>query len=92
MASSSSARLTHAPTRDYNETFIYGTNTFCDKSLSSEACLTFRGGSYDTSQSSTAKSIPGGKGDASSVKFQKVKDTVRAGALYQSLSRPADRA
>ncbi|KAF2847926.1 hypothetical protein T440DRAFT_537853 [Plenodomus tracheiphilus IPT5] len=42
---------------DYNETYIYGIDGFCTDVYSSRACVTFRGGAYDTSESSTDKSI-----------------------------------
>ncbi|UPX13925.1 uncharacterized protein EKO05_0004420 [Ascochyta rabiei] len=47
---------------DYNETYIYGTDGFCKDGYSSEACVTFRGGAYDTSKSSTDKSVGHRKG------------------------------
>lgn len=42
---------------DYNETYIYGTDGYCPDIYSSRACMTFRGSAYDTSESSTDKSI-----------------------------------
>ncbi|KAF2120190.1 aspartic peptidase domain-containing protein [Lophiotrema nucula] len=42
---------------DYNETYIYGQKGFCDNDLSSAACLSFRGGAYDKTQSTTQISI-----------------------------------
>jgi hypothetical protein len=52
-----SAGLTSTTYSDYNETYIYGTDGFCTDAYSSGSCVTFRGGAYDTSESSTDESI-----------------------------------
>jgi len=48
---------------DYNETYVYGTSGLCTDELSSAACVTFRGGAYDTSKSSSDKTIGSRKTD-----------------------------
>lgn len=49
--------LTRTTDSDYNETYIYGTDGACSDTTSSGACVTFRGGAYNASESSTDKSI-----------------------------------
>lgn len=51
------AWLTTTTCSDYNETYIYGTNGFCTDLYSPAACITFRGGAYDTSKSSSEEVI-----------------------------------
>ncbi|KAF2463043.1 uncharacterized protein BDR25DRAFT_385225 [Lindgomyces ingoldianus] len=38
---------------DYNETYIYGPNGYCESGFSTTACMTFRGGAYSLDNSST---------------------------------------
>ncbi|KAJ4361028.1 uncharacterized protein N0V89_001597 [Didymosphaeria variabile] len=49
--------LTSTAYSDYSETYIYGTNGYCTDVYSSGACVTFRGGAYDKTVSSTHESI-----------------------------------
>jgi hypothetical protein len=63
----------------YNETYIYGTNGFCSDSYSPKKCLTYRGGAYDTSESSTHKSISNRK-DSRNFKADWNEDTVSLGS------------
>lgn len=67
--------LTRTAYSDYNETYIYGKSGFCTGDYSSEACLTFRGGKYDTSESSTDKSI-GIRTDSDGFKVDWTEDTL----------------
>ncbi|KAF2632492.1 hypothetical protein BU25DRAFT_470146 [Macroventuria anomochaeta] len=64
---------------DYNETYIYRTDGFCADSISSRACVTFRGGAYDASASSTDKSI-GNRKDGDGFKADWVEDTLSFGS------------
>ncbi|KAI4915500.1 hypothetical protein J4E90_003945 [Alternaria incomplexa] len=63
---------------DYNETYIYGTDGRCTKAYSSRACVTFRGGAYDASESSTDKSI-GDRKDSDGFKADWIEDTLSFG-------------
>jgi hypothetical protein len=72
------AWLTSTTYSDYNETYIYGTNGFCTD-YSSGACTTFRGGAYDTSKSSTDKSI-GNRKDSDGFKADWKEDTLSFGS------------
>ncbi|EUC27916.1 hypothetical protein COCCADRAFT_41476 [Bipolaris zeicola 26-R-13] len=69
---------------DYNETYIYGMDGFCTDSYSSQACVTFRGGAYDASKSSTDKSI-GSRKDSDGFKVDWMEDTLSFG-INTSLS------
>ncbi|KAJ4299112.1 hypothetical protein N0V90_004356 [Kalmusia sp. IMI 367209] len=64
---------------DYNETYIYGTDGFCTDVYSSEACVTLRGSAYDTSQSSTDKSI-GNRKDSDGFEADWTEDTLSFGS------------
>ncbi|KAL5449777.1 hypothetical protein PMIN05_001190 [Paraphaeosphaeria minitans] len=64
---------------DYNETYIYGTDGYCTDDYSSKACVTFRGGAYDASKSSTDKSI-GTRKDSDSFKADWTEDTLSFGS------------
>ncbi|KAF5845870.1 hypothetical protein GGP41_008382 [Bipolaris sorokiniana] len=68
----------------YNETYVYGTNGFCTDSYSSGACVTFRGGAYDASKSSTDKLISSRK-DSDDFKAEWMEDTLSFG-INTSLS------
>jgi hypothetical protein len=73
------AWLTSTAFSDYNETYIYGTEGFCTDVYSSGACVTFRGGAYDTSESSTDKSI-GNRKDSDGFEADWTEDTLRFGS------------
>lgn len=76
--------LTSTAHSDYNETYIYGTDGFCTEVYSSEACVTFRGGAYDASKSSTDKSI-GTRKDSDGFEADWTGDTLSFGS-HTSLS------
>ena len=70
--------ITSTTDSDYNETYIYGTDGFCTDTYSSGACVTFRGGAYDTSKSSSDKSI-GDRKDSDGFEADWTEDTLSFG-------------
>ena len=74
-----SISLTSTIYSDHNETYIYKTDGFCADPISSRACVTFRGGAYDASASSTDKSI-GNRKDGDGFKADWAEDVLSFGS------------